>query len=255
MERFWNLSTYKKGILLVLLGLAILFLAVYGIVYSRVGYPYLGEILVPEIVDGNTVYSAEVRGAECTFTVTPDKAVFFRWGGRSYGPFTAKLDPSATPKDHEQRVNMTGFEIREGEEVFFRGAAYAFTEDYFWLVNEDGSDYGPELLVIPDNGIAYDSEGNEIDPMKPSVTTILQMLKGPELSRKGQWPIWFLGVFFSAWAAVSILFEEEIFRWWLSFRILNPERAEPSELYHLGRNVSLAFLVILILVLYIKGIQ
>ena len=256
MERFLNLSSYKKGILLALLGMAILFLIVYGIVYSRVGFLYMGEILVPREENGNTVYSAEIGGAECTFTVTPDNTVLFRWGGRAYGPFTAKRDPSATPKDHPQRANMTGFEIREGEEIFFRGAAYPVTEGYYRLVNEDGSALGPELIVTSSNGgIIYDSDGNIVDPLKPGVSTILHLMEGPELTRKGFWPVWFLCVFFSALGAVGILFEEEIFQWWLSFRIQNPERAEPTELVLFGRNIGLAILVIMLFVLYMKGLQ
>ncbi|MBR3299772.1 MAG: hypothetical protein IKI64_11350 [Clostridia bacterium] len=46
---------------------------------------------------------------------------------------------------------------------------------------------------------------------------------------KGNWLIWFAGIFFSALIAVDILFTDELFRYRMSFRIREPEKAEPSE--------------------------
>lgn len=45
---------------------------------------------------------------------------------------------------------------------------------------------------------------------------------------KGNWLIWFAGIFFTALFIVDILFADELFRYRMSFRIREPEKAEPS---------------------------
>lgn len=46
---------------------------------------------------------------------------------------------------------------------------------------------------------------------------------------KGNLLIWFAGIFFTALFIVEILFADELFRYRMSFRIREPEKAEPSE--------------------------
>ena len=97
MERIKDLSLYGKLLLLALIVMAIVFAVVYPVVAAREGYLYNDQILVPGTENGNTIYSAQVKGEQWRITVTPDKTVTFRCGEKEYGPYTAKIDPTAIP--------------------------------------------------------------------------------------------------------------------------------------------------------------
>ena len=100
-----------------------------------------------------------------------------------------------------------------------------------------------------------DSDGNIIDPAKPSASDILRLVFDPELTHKGIWLAWFGAVFLSILNAVSILYADELFRWDLSFQIKNAETAEPSEWEMMKRYLSWTVVTIMLLVLYIVGLR
>ena len=127
------------------------------------------------------------------------------------------------------------------------------TKSRMMLFDEDGSpsDLG---FSITSDGTMYDSDGNEIDQMAPSASTILHLMDGPELTSKGDWMAWFVGVLLSAVTAVSILFADELFRWNLAFMIRNVERVEPSEWEIMGRYVGWTVSSVVVLFIYIMGL-
>lgn len=258
MERMRELNWYQKGILLLLAAMVAVFGVVYFLVISQEGYLYHDEIFVPAEENGNTVYSATVDGKESSFTVTADKTVTFRYGDKVYGPYTAKEDPTAVPKDDDLSDHMTGIEVREGNEIIFRGGVlpYGSSANRQWMLyNEDGSNASIGIVVTMGDGTMTDADGNVIDPMEPSVSTILQLMNGPELTNKGHWVFWFVCVFFSLMTAISILFADEMFYWRLRHSIRNAEQAEPSDWAIAGRYIGWTVMVIMLLVMYIKGLQ
>lgn len=210
--------------------MVLVFTVVYPVTIVRGGFAYGNAILVPVQGNGNTVYSGKIQGTQASFTVYTDKTVEFQYGDKIYGPYTAKGDPTAIPKDHEMGAYMTGVELRQGENILFRGGVFEHGE-YRWLYN------------------------NVIDPMDPSASTILDLMAGPELSHKGEWLAWFGGVFICLIAAISILFADELFRWNLAFQIRNVDRAEPSEWVIAGRYISWTVLPIMAMILFITGLQ
>ena len=121
MQRIKNLNGYQKGLLLLLLAMALVFAVVYHMTIARVGVLYQNAIFVPAEENGVTVYSGKLRGKQAEFTVSADKTVSFRCDGQTYGPYTVKEDPTARPEDEFGREGMTGVEIRDGEELLFRG--------------------------------------------------------------------------------------------------------------------------------------
>lgn len=257
MERIKGLDRYQKGILLLLIAMIVVFGVVYSVVSSRVGYLYNDVILVPSEENGNTIYSGAIKGQECFFTVTPEKTVTFHYGEKIYGPYTAKEDPTAIPEDDISSELMTGIEVKDGEDVIFRGGVLEMggSDSYWMLVNEDGSNTSFAFTAVMSDGTVVDGDGNAVDPMEPSVSDILHLMDGPELTKKGQWLAWFLGIFVSASTAVSILFADELFRWNLRFQIRNVERAEPSDWEIAGRYIGWTGLTIMALVLYVMGLQ
>lgn len=243
MERIKGLNRYQKGILLLLVAMMIGFGVIYGIVSTRVGFCYMDSILVPGEEQGNTVYSGTIRGKASRFVVTPEGEVTFQHGDKVYGPYTVKEDPTAIPEDDDFSAHMTGVEVKNGDEIIFRGGVFEMGgDDSIWM-------------IIHEDGTVIDGDGNVVDEMAPSVYTILELLKGPELTKKGHWGAWFLGIFVSVMTAVSILFANELFRWNLAFQIRDVEHAEPSDWEIASRHIGWTMLTVMALVLYIAGLQ
>ena len=244
MEKFKSLNRCQKGILLFLIAMALVFTMVYSITISKVGFRYKDTIFTQSMENGSTVYSGKIQGQQARFTVSEDKTVVFQHGNKTYGPYTAKEDPTAIPKDGELADAMTGVEIRQGEDVLFRGGIFQ-SEDSYWLFNEDGA--------LENVEISYAGR-DEIDPA-PSAATILELINDPELTHKGEWLALFGALSLCVLNAISILFADEMFRWDLSFRIRNADHAEPSDWEMITRYISWTLLSIGALVLFIMGLK
>ena len=250
MERIKELDRYQKGILLLLSAMIVLFGVIYAIVSSRVGFLYNDGILIPSQENGSTVYSGTIRGQECRFTVTADKTVTFQCGEKIYGPYTAKEDPTARPED---QAYLTGVEILEGEKVFFRGGVWR-SGDGLMLFEEDGGII-IHITATMSNGTVVDSNGNIVDQMAPSPTTVLELMDGPELTNKGQWGAWFGAVVISIFTAVSILFADELFRLNLMFRVRDVDMVDPSDWEVASRYIAWTIMAITAFAVYIIGLQ
>lgn len=254
MERIKSLGRYQKGILLLITAMILVFAVVYPMTIAREGFAYENAILIPTQENGNTVYSGKIQGEQATFTVYPDKTVEFQYGDKTYGPYTAKADPTAIPKDSEMGEHMTGVELRQGEKVLFRGGVLDQGE-YRLLYKEDGSSENIGFLITTSNGTLMDENGNVIDPVEPSASAILDLMAGPELTHKGEWLAWFSGVFVCLLTAVSILFADELFHLNLAFRIRDVDRAEPSDWEIAGRYITWTVLPIMAMILFIMGLE
>lgn len=51
------------------------------------------------------------------FIVYADKTIEFQYRDMTYGPYTAKEDPTAIPKDSEIGEYMTGVELRDVDSI------------------------------------------------------------------------------------------------------------------------------------------
>lgn len=256
MERIKQLNLYQKIILVLLAVMLAAFTIAYFVVSSRVGYAYKGAILLPHYENGSVVYTGRVHGEPVSITVTADKTVTVQYTEKVYGPYTAREDPSAIPEASELAKHMTGVEILQGDTVFFRGGALrSGGSDSGWiLLDEDGSLHDMAVTYSTNDGVERDMDGNPIDQLAPSASAILTLMDGPELTSKGSWKAWFGGVFLSILTVALILFADELFRWDLSFRIRNADRAEPSEWEVAGRYISWTVLPIMALICYILGL-
>lgn len=249
MNRFRELERFPKILLIALLLMTVIFGAVYGITASRVGYLHNDEIFVPRQSEGALVYEGKVDGLDSSIVVALD-TVIVNWGSKTYGPYTLREDPSAVPDGHPQ---MTGIEILDGQKVYFRGGVTDEATD-FWLVNEDGSHTDSMTYTLSD-GTEMDMNGNPVDHMKPTPHQIVSLLRGPELTHKGDWMIFLVGVFCAAATAVSILFADEFFYLSICFRVENAETAEPSDWYIACRNFSWLLLTIFTGAAFFMGLQ
>lgn len=251
--RIRALGKYQKAVLAAAVLLVLVFSAIYPVTMGREGYLYRGALLTPGQEEGGTVYTGSVNGVQARFTVTPDRAVAFQYGEAAYGPYTAVEDPGAIPESADMS-GLTGVELRKGEEVIFRGGVVR-QGDTLWLYHENGDLENGGITITTSAGVTLDEDGNMVDPNEPSLSTILELMDGPALTRKGDWLPYLLGVFLCAVTAVTILFADELFRFQLSFRILQAEDAEPTDLELFGRYVAWTVLPIAALVIFLLGLQ
>ena len=253
MERIKALNRYPKGILLLLIVMVSIFTIVYFIAFSKVGFVYHDAFLEKRSDGGDTVYTGHVNGRKLSYTVTEENAVICRYGSKTYGPYTVQKDPSAVPKSNGRAEDMVGVEIREGESILFRGGVLTI-EDQMVLVDEKTGDPTYDITVSGD-GVMYDSEGNVIEPMKPSAYTILHLLDGPELIKGGNFWAWLGGILFAGMTAVSILFAEELFHFRMSFRVRYAELTEPTEWEMITRYAGWTLGIVATLIIFFSGLN
>ena len=253
MNRIKALSRYQKAVLLFILVMVAVFTVLYPLTCSRVGFLYHDAILLPDQQNGGTVYAGEIQGEDARFTVSADKTVTFQYGSQTYGPYTAREDPAAIPQDHAMNGSMTGVVLSCGEEVLFRGGVRE-QGDYLLLIREDGTLEDLGITVTTNNGTVI-KNGEVIDPMEPSASTILELMAGPQLTHKGNWIGWCFGVAICLLAVASILFADELFRFNLYFQIRNVADAEPSDWEIAQRYILWTVLPIGALAVFIWGLR
>ena len=251
--RIRALGKYQKAVLAAAVLLVLVFSVIYPVTMGREGYLYRGALLTPGQEEGGTVYTGSVHGVQARFTVTPDRTVTFQYGETTYGPYTAVEDPGAVPESADMS-GLTGVELRKGEAVIFRGGVVQ-QGNTLWLYHENGDLENGGITITTSAGVTLDEDGNVVDPNEPSLSTILELMDGPALTHKGDWLPYLLGVFLCAVTAVTILFADELFRFQLSFRILQAEDAEPTDLELFGRYVAWTVLPIAALVIFALGLQ
>lgn len=250
MERIRELDRYQKFILIILVLLTLGFGVHYGITTSRVGYEYHDIILVPTEENGSTVYSGEIKGQTAAFIVTADKTVTYQYGDKTYGPYTVREDETAIPEGKGGK----GVEVRLGDKIIFRGSF--LKNDNYWYLSAENESYSSSTVHIEViGGVMYDKDGNIIDPDEPSVGTVVQLAFDPELTHKGHWGVWFIGLVMCVISAVSILFADELFRWNLSFRVQDAWDVEPSDWEIASRYIGWTLEPILVLIIFMTGLK
>lgn len=103
---------------------------------------------------------------------------------------------------------LTGVEVREGDEILFRGGWW-YRSGFTWLVWEDGREWDTFAVTVSAGGQTYDlSEEAAEDPDAPAVSFLLELVLEPELTHRGVWNLYFLGLFCSALGAAAIWFAD-----------------------------------------------
>lgn len=254
IEKFKKLELFQKIVLVFLAVIVVLFYIIYAFSIKKEGFEYNNAILTQKQENDVTIYSGKIKGELVKFTVSEDNIVEFQYGDKIYGPYAAKENSDAIPKDNAFTSELTGIEVYDGEDIFFRGGVMKSGDDY-WLFNKEGGIEGIDISVGMSGVVEKDLDGNAIDPMEPSVAEIIDLMAGPNLTHKGDWLTWVEGVCICVFTAVSILYADEIFRWNLAFRIRNVEQAEPSEWEMTSRYIVWTIMPILAVALFIIGVR
>ena len=208
IKRLKALGRFQKGVLIALLIMIAAFTALYIGANRRELVRYGDSFLTKKQSGASTVYSGRLLGRPVEFIVSGDRSVTYKIADKKYGPYTVLIDDSAIPELYASKADF-GVELRLGEKIVFRGAALKSMSEYspeYWFFSE----YGP-------------------DSDEPLAEDLLKFAFGPATERRGNWFVFFFGVCFCAMIAVDVLFADELFRYLLSFRIREPEKAEPSD--------------------------
>lgn len=251
MKRIQEKSTYHKLILISLLIMAILFAPIYASTVERVGFLYWGELFIPRVEGSTTIYEGTLDGANASFAVD-GSTVCFTYSDKVYAPFTVKRDDTAIPSEYTSMPNIVGYEIIEGEDVYYRGGAIPYNES-FLLYGEDEFQ-SSNVIIYASNAIVTDQDGNIIDTRKPPATTLISLVNDPILVHNGSWAMYAVCVVLSALLALTILFADEIFYFHIALRVSEPELVTSSELEIAGRYIGDTIAVLSLIFAYLKGL-
>ena len=226
----WEEMSWFRRVLLILMLVEI---AAFGIAMAvtvdRMGLEYDGGLLYPRTEGDVTWYEGRVDGVDAAFSVTPDGTVEYRWGEYVYGPYQVVEDPTALPEDF---LSGQGVEIRQGEEVLFRGYRFSdmlFDEngDPFWAIRAYG--HASDGTIMVEGGQTISQE----EYHAPGFSTLVQVVLEPELTHKGDVGLYLAVTFLALLNIVQILFPEALFKLSLLGRIrsVDIDDAEPSSFY------------------------
>lgn len=254
MKKFKSLNKYQESVLIFMIAMVLIFAVIYPKTISKVGFRYNDTILVLTQETENIIYSGKIQGKQAQFIVSNNNTIVFNYGDKTYGQYTMKEDPTAIPKDRELSERMIGIEIHNDDKILFRGGILDLGDNTYFY-NEDGTLHRFGVSFVTSDGIERDENGNPIDRMEPSASTIYELFNEPELTHKGETLAWFGAVFICILNALTILFADELFRWNLTFQIRNVANAEPSDWQIVGRYIGWTSMTIVALVLFIMGLQ
>ena len=242
--RFSRLNWYQKAVLIFVIAMSVVFTVAYVVVSSKEGFLYKNSIFTPTEVRGKKIYSGKIGGNQAVFTIK-DNTLVFKCGDETYGPYIFREDPTAIPEKDGLPEHMTGLEITKDDKVIFHGGIVELGDGEYYLFGKDGNtDYNVSIISSTDT-----------ITLEPSPSVLVNLMYGSKITHKGELVPWFSGLMFCIITAISILFENEIFHWELSFRISDPERAEPSDWEIMGRYVSWTIIPVLALQMFILSIK
>ena len=221
LKRIKALGRFQKCVLAALCIMIAVFTALYIIANRREVVRYGDSFLTKKQSEASTIYSGRNLGRRVEFIVGEGR-VSYRIADKKYGPYTVLIDDSAIPEFYENTADF-GVELRLGERIVFRGAAVKreYASEY-WFFSESIFDE-----TLESDTLELSEYGPDAD--EPLADDLLKFAFGPATERRGNWFIWFIGVFFCALIAIDVMFPDELFRYRMSFRIREPEKAEPSD--------------------------
>lgn len=226
-SRWHEMSRGQRILLLLQPALFLLFLIVFLTFGQQPVVSYMGSALRCMRQGETTIYSGWLESRwPVQFTVSPGPTVEFQLSGKTRGVYTVAEDPTAIPETADMNPygweDFTGVEIKKDGQVWFRGAYRP--GHTLGLFDEAGNNRSITIVAVTPS---YEPD--------PDPGDILYFAWGPETSPRGYGLLMLLGLLVSAVCVFTLLFEDQLFRLSLSFRVQDPYRVEPSEWELLNR--------------------
>ena len=125
----------------------------------------------------------------------------------------------------------------------------------FIVFKDDGSLYVGHPIYNGDVTV-LDEHGKIIDVNEPTADEIIYISKDMDLSRRAtEWGFFVLGTILSVITALSIIFADELFVFYMSFMIADPETAEPSSFELCSRYFAWVVMPFIIIFIYFMGLR
>ena len=263
MNDFEAIEGYRKVLIIIMAVMVLLFAVIYVITIKKTGYEYRESLLSKTEENGIIEYSGKVEGKDTVITVNAESIVVKvrqreygsteRTEEKVFGPYTVKEDPSMVSGSNRSN-DATGYEIKKKDKVLFRGILEKNGDTYLFF-SEDGEFMGFGGITVTSNGIRTDMYGNKEDSDAPSISELMLIHWGLDKTHKGNAAIWFLGTFICIVNALMLILAEQLYRFYMRFRMSNPEDAIPSDWELFSRVLGAMILIVVALVIYIMGLK
>ena len=242
-NKWAEMSWFRRVLLIVMLAEMVGFGIATAVTVGRWGLEYQGELLYPRREGDVTWYEGRVDGEDAAFSVAPDGTVEYRWGEYVYGPYQVVEDPTAVPEGY----GGIGVEVRQGDEVLFRGCYQP--SSIVSLIDENGEPLIADAVSFRVVG-AVQTEEERREQNTPGPTVLVRAAMGPELTHKGDVGLYLAVTFIALLNIVQILFPEALFRLSMVLRVSDVDNVEPSEWYIFTEHVEWVILAGACLIFY-----
>ena len=252
----WAEMNWYRRVLLIAMAVEILgFFAAVLAAVNRPGLEYGGTLLYPRTEGETRVYEGKLDWEPVRFAVSPEGEVTYQRGDLSYGPYQVSVDPAAFPEtlgEHDGTSNL-GLEIRQGDEVVFRGGYCPERALSLW--DGDGEPVWDTSFSAESSGggATLYVDGREVtreEQYAPALSVLAEVALGPELTHRGSVGLYLAVTLLALVNVLQICFPGFFFRLSLWGRVRNVETAEPSDWYILMERIEWLILTLACLVLY-----
>ena len=257
----WAEMNWYRRILLVIMAAEIAaFLAAVILSAGRTGLEYGGTLLYPRTEGETRIYEGKLDWKPVRFTVSPEGEVIYQREDLSYGPYQVTVDPAAFPEtlgEHDGTSNL-GLEIRQGDEVVFRGGYCPERALSLW--DGDGEPVWDMSFSVESSGgeATLYVDGREVtreEQYAPALSVLAAVALGPELTHRGSVGLYLAVTLLALVNILQICFPGFFFRLSLWGHVRNVDDAEPSDWYILLERIEWLILTLTCLVLYWQALR
>lgn len=240
---------YQKITLILIAAMAVVFAVWTAVNRANEGVLFRETLLEVSQQGSTTVYSGRVYGTNVTITSREEKGTKFvniSVDGEYYAECRVEYPEGTIKTEYGDEVGR--IKIIRNDEVLFSGGYDPNPEvnPYANYFNEDGTwDMG---VMVGVQGYSSSNPwiGFEFDAMD-----IMRFANGPALSVRGSWIMYFAMLVASIFVALETAFPNVLFYFSHFLYVRDPE---PTELYYLCHKIGSVLAVIVLFILYMKGV-
>lgn len=244
MEKWKEMAGSRRVLLIILAAMAVGFTVIYAATGLRSGIQYRNSFLPRTEQEGNIVYSGTVKMKDTSFTVTPQGQVILQVGENTFGPFTV-IEDDTVPFGREGDWKVA---ISKGDELIFRGIIRKISDEYWMMEAEGEMWHGDSPFYIGSDSTYGTKEWKDLP-----YNLMARLVVDPPIILRGNWEFYWFGLLITALNAVTVIWEDKLFRFHMSFRVRDVERVEPSDWELTSRWLSWVSMTLIALFVFCMG--